>query len=146
MHLYITRESSSSHYIRLLERHPHWPRTWPRNIPTSCSDHISTWVNHPWSMFGVKLSLPDIFANWNQCQNDVSTRHWHLLRFVFDSCLKLPPDLPRLKDCFRLISRVSGHQENNKAIADVVVTTSLHGIYPKWKHEQSGYSPRNIHF
>lgn len=145
MHLYITRESSSSHYIRLLERHPHWPRTWPRNIPTSCSDHISTWVNHPWSTFGVKLSLPDIFANWNQCQNDVSTRHWHLLRFVLILAWNYHLIYPIWKT-FRLISRVSGRQENNKARADVVVTTSLHGIYPKWKHEQSGYSPRNIHF
>ena len=95
--------SSSAHYIQLPNKHWSWSTSCIRNYPIGCTDHLSTRACHPWSISLQKLSVPDIYAEWNLWQTSGSVRQWQFLGFVYGpglnngtpllySCLENPMD------------------------------------------------------
>ena len=74
---YFTWGFSPAHYKRLPGKHWSWLTACIRNYPSGCTDHLSTQASHPCSVFLRKLSVTDIYAEWNLWQKYMPTRQWH---------------------------------------------------------------------
>ena len=144
---WFTWGSSSARYIRLPNKHWSWPTSCIRNYPAGCTDHRSTRASHLCSIFLGKLSVADIYTEWNLWQKYGLLGNGTLKGLFMVLAWICHMMYPIWETIVALLVGASGHLESNKTRARIVTHWfPFHGIGPKWEYQQNGHCTGNVHF